>query len=432
MDPENFIGELYATYLNDGQDAAISYMEQKANGGLDLTGLRNAIFEANGGNPAIAKVEIHPENHKMIPFFNSQLRRSGIDFVEIVPEFNEELTRPLKPFKEDQEAYTRWEKARKFWVPAISVAATIIPVTIWKASFGNSIHYAEVVAAIFQALVIRKIEIATSIYSSPLDKYLWSPEHFQRPGEDTPEMGMVKRKINQMLRGTSDVLNKYLIDKSGFLKAGYIYNYMFNYVYAFTIYSIGGIVAYTNNWIHAYNIGHGFDGLSAFYEYKALSTFLLHNFLGTLGFYFAFGVNQTLIGVLKARGVLSEFQRLKIELTSLYFAKPGRILASTSEGFVVGVVMTSIVGAVVTIPTIIKLLRTNPRAQKIQGLFERNAQYAALVRQGRIAEAEALMTVKVEEEKVGRIAQASASISTKVGSCLHKLNWLSGIGRPTY
>jgi hypothetical protein len=97
----------------------------------------------------------------------------------------------------------------------------------------------------------------------------------------------------------------------------------------------------------------------------------------TLGFYFALAMNQNLIGRLQSYGQISEFMRLRIELMSLYLAKPGRIIATIPGFQTLGVLMQFLSGTVGTIPSIFKITGLERYARKTGEIYENNAKLAA-------------------------------------------------------
>lgn len=400
---DDYIKGLHDVLLNQGVPAAELYLKHHAEAGLDLTPMRKLIFEVNEGKRQKVEVRIHENNEHVLNFMQLQLERSRVDFVELVPVIDNTQPDVTKPFRNKEASFAKWQFYRKKIIPGLSFAATIAAATIpdaWRGGL-DAIEAKKLIIAAVQGFVILRIELLTSIYATALNDALWSPLRFQetKPNDLTgkrllermqillkglvalattspyysiPNLAkIVKNDASDSLRDLSKLLNRGLdltaktdpvTGKKGepFIKAGYIYNYLFNFVYATAIHTVG--------WGMSFITGT---------SWETWHQFIGPNFIHTLGFYFAFGVNQTLIGVLNKFGIIDAHMRQSIEITSLYFAKPARIVSASGMG-TVGTIAEVAVGLIGTLSTIRKLISLKRNAIATGRLYDLNAEKAAM------------------------------------------------------
>jgi hypothetical protein len=401
MTADEYVNGLTKVLLEQGAPAADLFMRQYAEAGLDLTPLRKVILEANHGERQKVEVNIHPQNQEVIDFMQRQFERSKVDFVELVPVYDSTLPAPDKPFVEDAASYERWTKCRMGFISLISFAVVVAATTVPEYLQGGvaAIDNMRLLTSVIQGFFVVGVEILTSKFSSELNTYLWSPKRFQEirenqdsgkrinqrllelfeamtklfyqsPLQSIPEVaGIAGRGAADGLRAFSKAANYLLIDSvkhksinegKPFLTAGFYYINMFNFMYATSIFAVGYATSY-------------FTGI----PWKTFGDMIFPTAASTLGFYFALAMNQNLIGRLQSYGQISEFMRLRIELMSLYLAKPGRIIATIPGFQTLGVLMQFLSGTVGTIPSIFKITGLERYARKTGEIYENNAKLAA-------------------------------------------------------
>ncbi|MEZ4815830.1 MAG: hypothetical protein R3A80_11605 [Bdellovibrionota bacterium] len=424
---QQFVEEIQNIIFQDGPRGADLYFRQMAEEGrIDLSRLKALVLSENKGKSKKIEVLIHPDNKEVVPFMQKQLERERIDFVELVAIEDATLPSPKEPFVETKASYDRWTKYRMGFVSITTLiglmAGAIVPDQFahgW--SFENIDSYKVLTASIMSMFVI-SVEICTSIYTSSLDSFLWSPRDFQRlrlssdsgkriharltdflknlglslmalsQGQGAEARfnfaeamngagrmagdGMVKLGFNQITDLGNNLLTK-ARNRSPSGEIKYNANYwninIFNFVYMNAVFLVGYSMSYFT--------GIPTDNLFVHMGISAASVF---------AFYFACAKNQNNIGTLKALGYIDEATRLKSELMGLYFAKPWRIMAElggpsiTILGFATGVPMLQMAGIslqllsglLVTVPSTRRLAEIERFARETGAIFDENHRLA--------------------------------------------------------
>lgn len=430
---DQFVQEIQEIIFKDGPRGADLYARQMAEEGrVDLSRLKALVLSENGGQRKKIEVLVHPENKAVVPFMQKQLERERIDFVELVAIEDETIPPPKEPFAESKASYDRWTKYRMGFVTITTLiglmAGAIVPDQFAHGWDPANINAYKVLTAAVMSMFVISVEICTSIYSSALDAFLWSPRDFQhmrmskdsgkrihaRLTEFLKNLGfsimalsqgslslardsfaetagdggrllsdMTKLSFNKVADIGNNLLNK-AREKSPTGEIKYNANYwninIFNFVYMNSIFLVGYSLSYFT--------GIPTDNLFVHMGISAASVF---------AFYFACAKNQNNIGTLKALGYIDEATRLKSELMGLYFAKPWRIMAElggpaiTVLGFATGVPMLQATGIalqlaaglLVTVPSTRRLAEIEKFARATGVMFEKNEE---LARSGQLVE----------------------------------------------
>lgn len=424
---EQFVQEIQTIILNDGPRGADLYARQMAEEGrIDLGRLRELVLNQNGGEAKEIEVLVHPDNHAVVPFMQKQLERERIDFVKLVAVEDPTIPPPKEPFAETKASYDRWTKYRMGFVTITTLiglmAGAIVPDQFAHGWGAESINSYKVLTAAIMSMFVISVEICTSIYSSSLDAFLWSPKDFQRIRQSSDAGKRIHTRLTEFLKNlglsimalsqghgaeskfnfsqamngagrmagdtmvnlgfnkVTDIGNTLLKrarDRSPSGEIKYNANYwninIFNFVYMNAVFLVGYSMSYFT--------GIPTDNLFIHMGISAASVF---------AFYFACAKNQNNIGTLKALGYIDEATRLKSELMGLYFAKPWRIMAElggpslTIFGFATGVPMLQMTGIalqlaaglLVTVPSTRRLAEIEVFARKTGAIFDENERLA--------------------------------------------------------
>jgi len=424
---DQFVQEIQTIIMNDGPRGADLYARQMAEEGrIDLSRLRTLVLSGNGGEAKEIEVLVHPDNHAVVPFMQKQLERERIDFVKLVAVEDPTIPPPKEPFVETKASYDRWTKYRMGFVTITTLiglmAGAIVPDQFAHGWDAANINGYKVLTAAIMSMFVISVEICTSIYSSSLDAFLWSPKDFQRIRQSSDAGKRIQARLGEFLKNlglsvmalsqghgaeskfnfsqamagagrmagdsmvklgfnqVSDFGNKLLTrarEKSPNGEINYNANYwninIFNFVYMNAVFLVGYSMSYftgvpsDNPFIHM--------GISA---------------ASVFAFYFACAKNQNNIGTLKALGYIDEATRLKSELMGLYFAKPWRIMAELGGpafvvlGFstgvpilqVTGIALQLLSGLLVTVPSTRRLAEIEVFARNTGAIFDENEKLA--------------------------------------------------------
>jgi len=339
-----------------GSDALMRFMRSQANGGIDLRPLRQYAFNMNHGEPLAIIVDVHPDMSTAIDFANGQLKRSGIDFYEFKPHFDDTLEKPTEPFKADAASYKNWNALRRTLIPLVGFAACLIQAANEMSTTGN-VSGAEMLPYIAQAVAILGLEFQFAKFSNGWNKRFWSDT---RQGI-APMPERYRTKLNLNLSGLVNLVNQGIsIINKGIprgVQANHIYNLATNYLYAGTVYSVGMLVALASG-----NVGFKFGFINM----------LSASFLSTVIFFYGYGLTQILIGQFNLNGQISEYQRFRLESVGAYWSNLGRSISLIPGLESVGRYMMGAWGLFVTTPLIMRSMGAKKYAEHTSKIFESN------------------------------------------------------------
>lgn len=139
--------DLLATALEDELSDALErlgtgyhklLLRHWAENGVNLDELRKEIFAKTKGKPLVIKIKIHPRANatkgKLLGMFkrnpidvaNDQLTKVGFDFIRYEADETETADDPLHALSKDADSYQRWTKTRTIVIPAVVLGATVI------------------------------------------------------------------------------------------------------------------------------------------------------------------------------------------------------------------------------------------------------------------------------------------------------------------
>ncbi len=336
--------ELTETLGRQGTQSLMLFLRQKAESGMALASLRHYFFDQNHGQPVIINEAIPEKAQPMIRFVNTQLRLSGVDFIQ----FRGVIDRTLKlnePLPSQARLYRKWVKFRTLTFPLLGAASGIFQAGVVQLS--NSV--AKTASAVAQALAVFGLEVNFSVFSKKWN-ILWSDEH-----------PMIPYRVSLPARDASCVarLLGRLLDATRGVTRADMWNFLVN-------------VAYTGVLISLSNAALGHFGISHPGAFASVGKSLV---IGSSGF-LAFGLSQVALGKAFARGELSELLRFQLETLIVGWGAFWRNVGSAPHMGVVGTVMLYSLALIVTAPLLAKTFLAGRYAQKTARLFAVNDETA--------------------------------------------------------
>lgn len=325
--------------------------------GFDLLSYREPILEANSG-PLKIEVTIHPKSGRFVTYANEQLRKTGIDFIEYVPVFDEKATAPNDPLPTDAQADRAWQKVRGALIPMTGFLAVLWQQGALTDLSSFSFEDKKLYADLSVAMTVFMLEMQFALFSHKWAKLWQQDQNFNLQFGMLPDNAGISRSVNRIVK----LLNKISAATINRITPSHVYNFVVNWGYALTLYSVGV-----------------FAGQALGLTEHAWSVVELVSKSGvmTVAFYLAFGLDQVAMAQLAGRGEVSAHLRFKIETVAVFWNNFWRVASALPGLYALGLGMQLSWGALVTLPLYVKLARLEKMNEKTRDLFIANSKAPA-------------------------------------------------------
>lgn len=376
---------LSATFHEEGTRPVLLKLRAMAEGNVDLSPLREHMMK--DGEPTEISVKVHSQMAQAVEFANEQLLLSGVDFVRYKADVDDEfMPEPKEPFRREAKSAKRWARTKAFIGPMLGLATTLIenfasmaPGLAQSAREGTTsaakkaweqIPTDQVVKGIGLAAAVVGLEVQFALFTSWWNKNVWSKDGRIIPEIPTarlwghsPSLAVLFDMLNSVTKKVTWAYGLNFVVNCGYAVVGNAVALL-----ALTVYGAIGVIGEDFSWWELGNVlKHGGYNL-----WNSSGDLIARSFFGTWLFCFAIGFNQVKMAEMKAKGLISEGTRIKVEAIQWYLSAPGRLFSMAGMK-ALGDKMMLASGALVTVPMFAWNSMIDSYSRRTARLFAANA-----------------------------------------------------------